>query len=84
VIYTSEQVNTISEAKKLAEKYMQEQKHSLITAHGSAVGNTSIQAGTRLKLENMGRFNGNYIVESANHDFGVSGYRTSFTLRTDL
>ena len=84
VIYTSEQVNTIAEAKKLAEKYMQEQKRSLITARGSAVGNTSIQAGTRLKLENMGRFNGNYIIESTNHDFGASGYRTSFTLRTDL
>ena len=84
VIHTNCRVSTIDEAKNLAEAMMRNQRRDLLTANGSVVGNQEIRAGGLLKIENIGRFSGSYVVETADHTIGSAGYRTSFTLRSNL
>lgn len=81
VIYADGKVRTIAEAQKLADAELAEQGRALLTASGSAIGNPDIRVGSILILENMGRFAGDYVVETVRHDINQSGYRTSFTVR---
>ena len=84
VIYADGQVATIDEARTLAEAVLAEQRRSLLIAQGSAVGNPDLQVGSLVRLENMGRFSDEYVVEDAGHVISQAGYRTTFTMRQHL
>lgn len=84
VIYADGQVRTIDEARTMAEAVLARQRCSLLTADGSAIGNPDIQVGSLVTLENMGRFNGDYVVENARHEISQAGYRTTFEMRQHL
>jgi phage protein D len=73
-----------AEAQTLAHAELGKQQRNLLTAEGSTIGNPAIRVGTILTLENMGRFSGQYVVETARHDIGQAGYRTGFEMRQDL
>ncbi len=56
-----------------------------LTASGSAVGNTTIRAGSIIEFDGMGPdFSGNYRVRSATHTIDASGYRTSFQVYKEI
>ncbi len=84
VIYADGKVRTIAEAQALGDAELAKQRRALLTAQGTASGNSDIRAGSMLVLGNMGRFSGEYVVETARHDIDQSGYRTSFTVRQHL
>jgi len=56
-------------------------RQALVTATGSCAGNAELLAGTKLEIENTGRFSGNYFVTRAVHRFNNNGYTTEFEAR---
>jgi len=59
-------------------------KQSLVHASGSCDGEPTLRAGTKLKIENIGRFQGDYFVTRAVHRYDSSGYTTNFEARISL
>lgn len=80
VIYADGRVKSKAEAQTLADAELTKQRRNLLTADGSSIGNADIQPGSTLSLDNMGRFSGSYVVNTAKHDISQSGYRTTFEL----
>jgi hypothetical protein len=84
IIHAEGQVRSVEEARTLAEAVLAEQQRSLVIADGSAVGNPALRVGTGVSLRNMWRFSADYVIDSARHDVGASGYRTTFRMRQHL
>jgi phage protein D len=84
VIHAEGQVRSVEEARTLAEAVLAQQRRSLFVADGSAVGNPDLRVGSSVRLLNMWRFSADYVVDSARHDIGPSGYRTTFRMRQHL
>jgi len=59
-------------------------KQALAYASGQCTGDPALRAGTKLKIDNVGRFNGNYFVTRAVHRYDNSGYTTDFEARVIL
>lgn len=59
-------------------------RQAIAAAAGSCVGDPGLKAGTILKIENAGRFSGNYLVTRAVHRFSGRGYATEFEARIKL
>ena len=56
-------------------------RQSIVSASGSCSGDPSLRAGTKLKIENAGRFSGQYFTTRAVHRFSSRGYTTEFDAR---
>ena len=56
-------------------------RQSLAEATGSCAGNPALRAGTKLKIEEAGRFSGKYLVTRAVHRLSGGGYITEFEAR---
>ena len=84
IIHAEGQVRSVEEARTLAEAVLAQQQRSLFVADGSAVGNPDLRVGSSVSLQNMWRFSADYVVDSARHDIGPSGYRTTFRMRRHL
>lgn len=80
VIFTDGSVKSAAEAKARADAEITKQRRNLLTADGSSIGNVDIQPGSTVLLNNMGRFSGSYVVNSARHAISESGYRTTFEM----
>ena len=59
-------------------------RQAIVTATGSCAGNPQLRAGTKLKIENAGRFSGDYLVTRAMHRFSGGGYFTEYEARISL
>ncbi len=78
LVITDMSVVSAEEARKAAERILEEQQQTTITGNGTSVGQPDLQAGTILDLSGMGRFNGSYQVTEVTHTVSDSGYQTSF------
>lgn len=72
-------VNSVAEAKRLAEAKLRELNAKSLTGDITVVGNPLFVAGEVIKLEGFGSFDGNFYIDSAVHSLG-SGYTTSLTV----
>ena len=59
-------------------------KQALVNISGSCDGDPTLRAGTKLKIENLARFDGDYFVTRAVHRYDSSGYTTNFEARISL
>lgn len=78
-----EEVGSTAEAEKLAKKKLREKNREEITGSFDLPGNFNLLASTTVKIIGFGEFDGNYIIETANHDVG-GGYKTSIDIRRCL
>lgn len=70
-----------AEANQLALALLKRNLDRLFTAEGELIGDPRVRAGTSLRIEGVGRFDGVYYVTRAIHEYGEGGYRTRFTAR---
>ena len=78
-----EQVKTVAEAEKLAKKRLREKNCDEFTMTFDVLGNLDLLAGATVDVVGYGKFDGKYIITTANHDIG-SGYTTSIEMRRCL
>ena len=78
-----EQVKTVAEAEKLAKKRLREKNCDEFTMTFDVLGNLDLFAGATVAVTGYGKFDGKYIITTANHDIG-SGYTTSLEMRRCL
>ena len=81
IIYADGEIRSVDKAQAKADAELEEQRRALLSIQGSVIGNPDIRAGSILVLEKMGRFDGEYSVETARHDISQSGYHTSFSAK---
>ena len=77
-------VANYAEAKSLAEKRLRLHNKFERSASFTLLGNSEIVAGLNVKLSGFGLWDGKYVVKTANHSVGSSGYTTAITLRPAL
>ena|GEM_PF-2237768 len=68
------------EAERRSKVEMQRIGRQLVSIEGSTAGNPSMQVGSVAVLKEMGRFDGDYLVQTVRHQVGKEGFRTHFTL----
>ncbi len=78
-----EQVKTVAEAEKLAKKRLREKNCNEFTMTFDVLGNLDLLAGATVAVIGYGKFDGKYIITTANHEIG-SGYTTSLEMRRCL
>jgi uncharacterized protein involved in type VI secretion and phage assembly len=72
--------NTADEAKALAQSTLDKLAEGSFEAEGVMRGDPRMKAGGKIKLENFGRFDGEYHVTSVTHVYGHGDYRTRFAI----
>ena len=77
-------VNSIAEAKALAEKRLRLHNKYEKTANFTLPGDPDLLAGVTVTLAGWGGWNGKYIINQAKHSVGSSGYTTQIRLRPAL
>lgn len=77
-------VDSVAEAKALAEKYLRLHNKYEKTASFTLPGNANLVAGVTVTLEGFGAWNGKFIISRAVHSISGSGYTTEITLRSVL
>ena len=77
-------VANYAEAKSLAEKRLRLHNKFERSASFTLLGNSEIVAGLNVKLSGFGLWDGKYVVKTAKHSVGSSGYTTAITLRPAL
>lgn len=77
-------VANYAEAKSLAEKRLRLHNKFERTVSFTLLGNSEIVAGLNVKLEGFGMWDGKYVVKTAKHSVGSSGYTTTITGRPAL
>lgn len=75
-------VHTQGEADKMAKSLADELSGDFVRAEGLCIGNPAVQAGKKVKIENVGdRFSGTYFVTRATHSYtGDAGYMVRFSV----
>jgi len=73
-------VDNAGEANALAKALANRKADSIVEAEGTAFGDPSLRAGSKVKIENVGtRFGGDYVMSTVTHTYsGRSGYKTHF------
>lgn len=84
VLKINTKVSSKEEAIELAKKKLREKNKNETTASFDVVGNAYLVAGSTIKIEGWGLYDGKYIIQSAVHSVGNSGYTTSLSLRKVL
>lgn len=81
VLQINEAVESLAEAKTLAEKKLHESNKKETTGTVELMGELSFVGGTTIGIRGFGAFDGTYFIESATHSVSRSGYTTSLELR---
>ena len=83
VLHAEIDATTQEEAQRYAEAELRRLRRNLLTADAEVIGNPAIRVGTVVALSpaDVGRFHGEYIVDSARHDVDRNGYRTFLQMR---
>ena len=67
------------EARKLAIGLLERTANEFLTGSGEVIGDPDLRPGVIVQLDGLGRrFSGNYTVRKTEHQFGASGYVTTF------
>lgn len=72
---------SLSEAKRLAKAKLRQLNLRRVTGSLTLVGDVTLVAGVVVTCQGFGSFDGRFIVETAQHAVGSSGYTTSLSLR---
>jgi len=80
----SAKVNSIAEAKTLAEKRLRQVNKYGLTAQFTYPGDPTLLAGLTVNLVGWGPWSGKFIISQAQHTVGRSGYTTQIKLRQVL
>ena len=72
---------SLAEAKRLATAKLRSLNRRSVTGSLTMVGNVMLVAGVVIACKGFGSFDGNFIIEEAEHVVDGSGYRTSLALR---
>ncbi|MCP2257177.1 Phage protein D [Streptoalloteichus tenebrarius] len=81
---TSVVVANEQEANRIAQDRLRDIAHDMIQASGSTVGLPDLRAGSKLRIDGLGRrFDGTYFATGTRHVQNDSGYRTSFECRRE-
>lgn len=72
---------TLQEAERKAKAKLRQLNRRAVTGGLTIIGDTSMVAGVVVRCIGFGSFDGNFIVEEAEHSIGSGGYTTSITLR---
>lgn len=81
VLFASIHAATHEEAQRFADAELKRLQRNLVTGDGATVGNPDVRVGSTVIIADMGRFSGEYLVDSVRHQINSSGYRTSFEIR---
>jgi phage protein D len=84
VLFSGIRASTQEEAQRFADGELRRLRNNLVIADGTTLGNPAIRIGSTLLIGDMGRFSGEYIVQSVRHSLDESGFRTSFQARQPL
>lgn len=82
-LHVKEQVESTSDALRLAKKRLREKNRDEVTGSFDLPGNFALLASNTVRLIGFGAFDGNYIIETASHSVG-NGYTTSIDVRRCL
>lgn len=72
---------SLNEARRKAKAKLRELNKRGITGSMSVVGDVNLCAGAVIECKGFGSFDGNFIVEKADHSYSTSGYVTKIDLR---
>ncbi|WP_068775781.1 phage late control D family protein [Paenibacillus sp. FJAT-26967] len=84
VLKINEEVKGQAEALRLAEKSLRDKNKEVGRASLSLAGDIRLAAGTTITITGFYRFDGKYLVESAGHKVGSSGFTTDIEIRKVL
>lgn len=84
VLKINTKVTSKEEADELAKKKLREKNKNETSASLEVVGNPYFVAGITINIKGFGLYDGKYIIQSAGHSVGNSGYTTSLSLRKVL
>ncbi|WP_340026674.1 contractile injection system protein, VgrG/Pvc8 family [Paenibacillus sp. FSL K6-1096] len=84
VLKINEQVDSQANAMRLARKRLREKNKEGGKGTLSLMGDLRMAAGLTINIKGWKRFDGKYIIESARHSIGSSGYTTSLDIRKVL
>ena len=76
--------NTNAEAKKMAEALLAKWSRGVVTGTITVPGSPHYKPEMLVACHNMGRFDGEYYIEEAVHDFGSSGFTDTLTVASEL
>lgn len=79
--YMKRRATSQSEAMRLAKAKLRSLNSHRMTGSMTVVGDPRLSAGTVIVCKGVGAFDGNFIIEEANHSYGSSGYTTDLRLR---
>ena len=82
-LQVKEQVDSIAEAERLAKKRLREKNRDEVTGSFDLPGNFRLLASVTVRVVGFGAFDGDYIIETAQHSAG-GGYSTSIDIRRCL
>lgn len=84
ILKINEQVDSQADAMRLARKRLREKNKEGGKGTLSLMGDLRMAAGLTINIKGWKRFDGKYIIESARHSIGSSGYTTSLDIRKVL
>lgn len=70
-----------AEADQQAKAILNNLAMEFLTGSGSTIGVPDLRSGSVVELEGLGRFSGQYYIDTATHRIGASGYQTDFTVK---
>lgn len=79
--YMKSRCTSIDEAKRKATAMLRKLNRRGVTGDLTVIGDVDLVAGAVVTVKGFGIFDGNFIIGSAKHDYGSSGYITSIQLR---
>ncbi|MHB0864763.1 phage late control D family protein [Paenibacillus sp. SEL3] len=84
ILKVSQSVGSQAEAINAARKSLREKNKEAGKATLSLMGHVGLAAGMTITIKGFGRFDGKYIIVSATHSVGSSGYTTNLEIRKVL
>ncbi|OBZ09106.1 late control protein [Bacillus sp. FJAT-27264] len=84
VLKLNEQAESKAEALRIARKRLRERNKEAGKARLTLMGDIRMAATLTINIKGWGRFDGKYIIESAKHSIGGSGYTTELEIRKVL
>ncbi|MBI9092726.1 MAG: hypothetical protein JEZ12_26215 [Desulfobacterium sp.] len=85
VLKINTRVESIQEAIDKAKKQLRKKNRFEVTGSLTVMGNPLFQAGFTINLEEFGKFDGRFFIDTARHDLsGSGGYSTDLTIRKVL
>lgn len=81
VFTCTQKVKSRSEAERVAKAKLRELNLHAVTGNVSIIGDPTVSAGSVITLSGFGSFDGRFLVETATHSVGGSGYTTELQVR---